>query len=379
MDNEDTGCGGAEGKTGFQPLSCLYYLLGFLSMKQRELGRTGILVSEICLGTMTFGQQNTEAEGHAQLDMALEHGINFIDTAELYSIPPRAETQGATETVIGTWLKARGQRDKLVIASKAVGRSAFPWFRPGGEETRLTPRQIRYALEGSLRRLGTDYIDLYQLHWPDRKLGLFGEGGNTFTVVSDADEVPIEETLGVLGDLVTEGKIRHVGVSNETAWGVAKYLASASSGAPHIASIQNAYNLINRTFEIGLAEFALREKVGLLAYSPLAQGYLTGKYLNGARPAGARTTLFDRGQRYQKPGVDVAIEAYLALAREEGIDPVQLAVAFVTSRPFVTSNIIGATSTDQLATILGSVDVVITPELEAKINAIHQVHSNPAP
>ncbi|MEZ7137734.1 aldo/keto reductase [Komagataeibacter sp. SM21] len=348
-------------------------------MKSRELGRTGILVSEICLGTMTFGQQNTEVEGHAQLDMALAHGINFIDTAELYSIPPRAETQGATEAIIGSWLKARGGRDRLIIASKAVGRGNSPWFRPNGEETRLSPGQIRYALEGSLRRLGTDYIDLYQLHWPDRKIGLFGEGGNTFTTIPDADEIPIAETLGVLGDLVNEGKIRHVGLSNETAWGVSQYLAEAKNGAPRVVSIQNAYNLINRTFEIGLAEMALRESVGLLAYSPLAQGYLTGKYLNGARPAGARTTLFNRGQRYQKPGVDEAITAYLQLAREEGMDPVQMAVAFVTSRPFVTSNIIGATSTEQLETILGSVNVTITPELEDRINAIHQVHSNPAP
>lgn len=348
-------------------------------MQTRELGRTGLMVSEICLGTMTFGQQNTEAQGHAQLDMACAYGINFIDTAELYSIPPRAETYGATEAIIGSWLKAHGGRDKLVLASKVVGRGTSPWFRPGGEATRLTPRQIRYALEGSLRRLGTDYLDLYQLHWPDRKLGLFGEGGTTFTTVSTADEVPLEETLGVLGDLVAEGKIRHVGLSNETAWGVAKSLACTCEGAPRVVSIQNAYNLINRTFELGLAEMALREKVGLLAYSPLAQGYLTGKYLNGARPAGARTTLFDRGQRYQKPGVDAAVEAYLALAKAEGLNPVQLAIAFVTSRPFVTSNIIGATSTEQLATILGASKVQITPELEAKINAIHQVHSNPAP
>lgn len=348
-------------------------------MQYRELGRTGLLVSELCLGTMTFGQQNTEAEGHAQLDLALGHGVNFIDTAELYSIPPRAETYGATETIVGSWLKARGGRDKIILASKVVGRSASPWFRPGGEEARLTPRQIRYALEQSLRRLGTEYLDLYQLHWPDRKIGLFGEGGTTFTTLSDADEVPLEETLAVLGDLVAEGKIRHVGLSNETAWGVAQSLACARAGAPRVASIQNAYNLINRTFEIGLAEMALREKVSLLAYSPLAQGYLTGKYLNGARPAGARTTLFNRGQRYEKPGVDVAIEAYLALARAEGIDPVQLALAFVTSRPFVTSNIIGATSVEQLTTALTSVTVQITPELEAKINAIHQVHSNPAP
>ncbi|EHH68081.1 putative oxidoreductase [Gluconobacter morbifer G707] len=336
-------------------------------------------MSEICLGTMTFGQQNTEAEGHAQLDLALDHGINFIDTAELYAIPPRAETYGATETIIGSWLRNRGGRERLVIASKVVGRTSSPWFRPDGEEARLTPRQIRYALEGSLRRLGTDYIDLYQLHWPDRQISTFGADGTTFRDLPQGSSVPIEETLGVLGDLVNEGKIRHVGVSNETAWGVSKFLEVSKTGLPRIASIQNAYNLINRTFEIGLAEMALQEKVGLLAYSPLAQGYLTGKYLNGVRPAGARTTLFNRGQRYEKPGVDEAITAYHALAREEGIDPVQLAVAFVTSRPFVTSNIIGATSVAQLQTILGSVSVDITDELERRINAIHQVHSNPAP
>lgn len=348
-------------------------------MNKRELGRTGIMVSELCLGTMTFGQQNTQAEGHAQLDLALERGINFIDTAELYAIPPRAETYGATETIIGNWLKARGGRDKLVIASKVVGRSSSPWYRPGGEQARLTPRQIRYALEGSLRRLGTDYIDLYQLHWPDRTISLFGEGGTTFKDLPPDDSVPVEETLGVLGDLVAEGKIRHVGLSNETAWGVASFLAASKTGLPRVASIQNAYNLINRTFEIGLAEMALRERVGLLAYSPLAQGYLTGKYLDGARPPGARTTLFNRAQRYEKPGVDEAIRAYMDLARQEGLNPVQLAIAFVTSRPFVTSNIIGATSIEQLETIFGSLDLVITPELEAKINAIHQVHSNPAP
>lgn len=348
-------------------------------MNKRELGRTGIMVSELCLGTMTFGQQNTQAEGHAQLDLALDRGINFIDTAELYSIPPRAETYGATETIIGSWLKARGGRDRLIIASKVVGRSSATWYRPGGEPARLTPRQIRYALEGSLRRLGTDYIDLYQLHWPDRNVALFGEGGTTFTDLPKDDAVPVEETLGVLGDLVNEGKIRHVGLSNETAWGVSKFLSASKTGLPRVASIQNAYNLINRTFEIGLAEMALHEHVGLLAYSPLAQGYLTGKYLDGARPAGARTTLFNRGQRYEKPGVDDAIRAYLALAQAEGLDPIQLAVAFVTSRAFVTSNIIGATSLVQLEALLGSLDLSITPELEAKINAIHQVHSNPAP
>ncbi|GBQ28407.1 oxidoreductase [Acetobacter estunensis NRIC 0472] len=348
-------------------------------MQQRELGRTGIMVSEICLGTMTFGQQNTEAEGHAQLDLALDRGVNFIDTAELYSIPPKAETYGSTERIVGSWLKQRGSRDKVILATKVVGRSTMDWFRPNGEETRLTPHQIRYALEGSLRRLGTEYVDLYQLHWPDRRVNLFGEGGTTWSRTDSRDEVPLEETLGVLGDLVNEGKIRHVGLSNETPWGVAKSLEAARQGAPRVASIQNAYNLINRTFEWGLAEFAQREQVGLLAYSPLAQGYLTGKYLDGARPAGARTTLFNRGQRYQKPGVDDAIRAYLALAKDTGLNAVQMAVAFVTSRRFVTSNIIGATSITQLEEILGSVNVAITPELETRINTIHQVHSNPAP
>ncbi|NHN87291.1 aldo/keto reductase [Acetobacter conturbans] len=348
-------------------------------MRQRELGRTGIMVSEICLGTMTFGQQNTEAEGHAQLDLALDRGINFIDTAELYSIPPRAETYGATERIVGSWLANTGKRDRIILATKVVGRGTNPWYRPGGEETRLSPRQIRYALEGSLRRLGTDYVDLYQLHWPDRRVNLFGGGGTTYVQPGEDNEVPLEETLGVLGDLVAEGKIRHVGLSNETPWGVAKCLEVSRTGAPRVVSIQNAYNLINRTFELGLAEMAIREKVGLLAYSPLAQGYLTGKYLDGARPPGARTTLFNRGQRYEKPGVDEAIRAYLALAQDIGVDPVQLAVAFVTSRCFVTSNIIGATSIAQLETILGSVDVAFTPELEARINTIHQVHCNPAP
>ncbi|MXV37040.1 MULTISPECIES: NADP(H)-dependent aldo-keto reductase [unclassified Saccharibacter] len=349
-------------------------------MEYRKLGRTGLSVSEICLGTMTFGQQNSEAEGHAQLDMAFDHGVNFIDTAELYSIPPKAETYGATETIVGNWLAQHGQRDKVVLASKVVGRSVNDWYRPDGKGARLTPEQIRYAVEGSLRRLKTDYLDLYQVHWPDRKMNLFGAGGTTFRDVIKADEVPIEETLGGLDELVKEGKIRHVGVSNETPWGVSQYLnASREKGLTRIASIQNAYNLLNRTYEMGLAEMGLREDVGLLAYSPLAQGYLTGKYLDGARPAGARTTLFNRGQRYEKPGVDQAIRGYMQIARDAGIDPAQFALEFVTSRPFVASNIIGATSLEQLKTILDSVHVEITPELEEKIDAVHQVNANPAP
>lgn len=349
--------------------------------EKRKLGRTGLDVTSICLGTMTWGQQNTEAEGHAQLDLAIGRGINFIDTAEMYSIPPKAETQGSTERIIGTWLKARGGRERIVLATKVAGRSSNDWLRPGGKPARLDKANIRYAVEASLQRLQTDYIDLYQLHWPDRVVSLFGAGGNVFRDLPKTDDsIPIAETLGALGRLVEEGKIRHVGLSNETPWGTMRFLHAAETGhGPRVASIQNSYNLLNRNYELGLAEIGLREDVGLLAYSPLGQGYLTGKYQGGARPPGARTTLFNRGTRYEKPGVDVAIDAYLKLARDFGLDPTQMALAFVTSRRFVTSNIVGATSLEQLETVLGSIDVAITPELEDRIDAIHQVHQNPAP
>jgi aryl-alcohol dehydrogenase-like predicted oxidoreductase len=346
----------------------------------RPLGRTDLRVSAICLGTMTWGQQNTEAEGHAQMDMALDRGINFFDTAEMYSIPPRAETQGSTERIIGTWFRSRGTRDSVILASKVSGRSTAAWMRPDGQGCRLDRANITYAVEASLRRLQTDYIDLYQLHWPDRPIPLFGSGGNAYRPHDSADEVPVEETLGALRDLVTAGKIRHIGLSNETAWGTMRFVQAAEAGyGPRVASIQNAYNLVNRTFEIGLAEIAMREQVGLLAYSPLGQGYLTCKYQGGARPPGARTTLFERGQRYEKPGVEETIDEYLALARELEMDPAVLALAFVTTRPFVTSNIIGATSISQLQVALDSEAVRITPEIEARIDAIHQVRGNPAP
>ncbi|MBY6242255.1 NADP(H)-dependent aldo-keto reductase [Methylosinus sp. Sm6] len=349
-------------------------------MEYRRLGRTDLRVSAIMLGTMTFGEQNTEADGHAQLDYALDRGVNFIDTAEMYSIPPRAETQGSTERIIGTWLAARKNRDKVIIATKVHGRSQSPYMRPHGKGTRLDRADILYAIDQSLKRLQTDYVDLYQLHWPDRPLPLFGAGGTIYKAPPPLPEIPIEETLEALGELVKAGKVRHVALSNETAWGVARFLRASELGAgPRIVSIQNAYHLLNRTFEIDLAEFAQREDVGLLAYSPLAQGYLTGKYQNGARPPGARTTLFERGQRYEKPGVALAIDAYLALAKDVGVSPAALALAFVTSRPFVTSNIIGATRMEQLKENLDSLDVTITPEIEARIDEIHQIHSNPAP
>lgn len=348
-------------------------------IEYRRLGNTDVKVSSICLGTMTWGQQNIEAEGHAQLDYALDQGINFIDTAELYSIPPRAETQGSTERIIGSWLKARGGRDRIVLATKVVGRSESDWFRPGGELPVLDRKNIRFAIDGSLKRLNTDYVDLYQLHWPDRLIPLFGATEKPVSA-NTAPEVPIEETLEALDELVKAGKVRHIGLSNETAWGLSRFLLAAEKGhGPRVVSVQNAYSLINRTYEEGLAEFHEREQVGLLAYSPLAQGYLTGKYLGGARPPGARSTLFNRGQRYEKPGAEDAIRKYVALAREVGLDPAQLALAFVTSRPFVTSNIIGATSMEQLKTDIASHEVTITPEIEARIAEIHQLHKNPAP
>ncbi|MGJ0426509.1 aldo/keto reductase [Methylocystis sp.] len=349
-------------------------------MEYRKLGDSNLSVSAICLGSMTWGQQNSEAEGHAQLDYAFDCGVNFIDTAEIYSIPPRQETQGSSERIIGNWLAARKNRDKAIIATKVAGRGDANWLRPGGAGTILDARNINAAIEGSLKRLQTDYIDLYQLHWPDRSLPLWGAGGTVYRRPTKRDEIPIEETLEALTRLVKAGKVRHIGLSNETPWGVARFLRAAELGhGPRVVSIQNAYNLVNRTFEIGLAEFTERERVGLLAYSPLAQGYLTGKYQGGARPPGARTTLFERAQRYEKPEVERAVAAYLTLAQDMGADPAQLAIAFVTSRPFVTSNIIGATTMAQLKTDLESVEFRITPEIERRIDAIHHLHSNPAP
>jgi aryl-alcohol dehydrogenase-like predicted oxidoreductase len=346
-------------------------------MQTRPLGRTDIKISEICLGTMTYGQQTDRDDAFAQMDLAVENGVNCFDTAELYSIPPRAETYGATETIIGEWFAARKNRDKIVLATKVVGRTAMPWFR-NGAVARLDRKNIFHAVEGSLKRLRTDRIDLYQLHWPDRPLALFDGLSNAYEDRGGPDGVTFEETAGALHDLIRQGKIRHFGLSNETPWGLAQFLRVAERGGPRPVSIQNAYHLLNRQFELGLAEFAFREQVGLLAYSPLAQGFLTGKYLDGALPPGSRSALFDRGQRYQKPGVDAAIRDYLALAQEFGLHPVHMALAFVTSRPFVSANIIGATNIDQLKLILEA-PRSLPAELLARIDAIHQVRGNPAP
>jgi len=346
-------------------------------MQYRPLGRTGLSVSSIGLGTMTWGEQNTEDEGHEQMDYAVECGINFFDTAELYAVPPKAKTQGATETIIGTWFKARKNRDQIILATKITGRSPMNWFRKDGGKTRLNAAQIDEAVEGSLRRLQTDYIDLYQLHWPDRKLSLFGGHGFADYPV---DFTPFEIILEALDRHVQKGNIRHIGVSNETAWGVMRYLAEASSrGLPRMASIQNAYHLINRTFETGLAEVAMREEVGLLAYSPLGQGTLTGKYLNGARPEGARGTLFGRLERYQGPGAEDAITACITCAQDHGLSPVQLALKFCDTRPFVTSTLIGATSMDQLKENIAAFDICWSDDLEKAVNDLHAKHRSPCP
>jgi aryl-alcohol dehydrogenase-like predicted oxidoreductase len=346
-------------------------------MDDRELGRTGVKVSALCLGTMTFGEQNNEAEGHAQLDYAFGRGITFLDAAEIYPVPPKPETQGRSEAIIGTWLAGRRLRDKMVIATKVAGRGKASWLRKDGSLPRHSAAQIREAVEGSLKRLRTDYIDLYQLHWPDRPMRVF-EGLNYLHIDGESHAIP--EILGVLGDLVSSGKVRFVGLSNETPWGLMSFLkASEQHGLPRPVSIQNAFNLVNRTFEMGLSEIAYREGVGLLAYSPLGQGYLTGKYEGGALPPGSRKTLFDRLGRYEQGNGPRAISAYVALARRHGLDPAQMAIAFAVSRPFVTSAIIGATSLDQLKTDIGAAELKLPPDVLADIDRIHLDYPNPCP
>jgi aryl-alcohol dehydrogenase-like predicted oxidoreductase len=346
-------------------------------MQKRRLGQTDLEVSALSLGTMTFGQQNTEPEAHAQLDRALEAGINFIDTAEMYPVPPTAETQGRTEQHIGTWLSARGCRDRVILATKVAGPGNWLSYLRGGN-TRLDRPNIEAAVGASLKRLRTDYIDLYQLHWPDRKTNYFGRLG--YEHPAEDRSVPLLETLQALGDLVGAGKIRHIGISNETPWGTMRYLELAQQhGLPRPVSIQNPYSLLNRTFEIGLAEIAMREQCGLLAYSPLAMGVLSGKYLDGARPPGARLTLFKRFDRYSNPQSDSAAAQYVALARRHGLDPAQMALAWVTRQPFVTSSIIGATTVEQLEMDLASVDLDLSEEIVKEIEAIHAGQPNPSP
>ena len=344
-------------------------------MQYRRLGRTDLKVSALCLGTMTFGEQNTEADAHEQLDYALAAGINFIDTAEMYPVPPRAETQGLTERYIGSWLKTRGGRDNVVLASKVSGPS-FDYIRDG--QLRFDRKNIEAALDSSLKRLNTDYIDLYQLHWPERKTNYFGQLG--YVHQPDDEWTDFAETLEVLDRQIKAGKIRHVGLSNETPWGTMKFLALAEQqGLPRMVSIQNPYSLLNRSFEIGLAEVSHREAIGLLAYSPLGFGVLSGKYLSKPWPADGRITLYERFRRYTGEQATAATRAYVELARDNGLEPAQMALAFVTSRSFVSSNIIGATTLAQLKENIASSDLSLSAQLLENIEAIHQRYTIPCP
>lgn len=348
-------------------------------MKYNTLGVTGLEVSLICLGTMTFGEQNTEAEAFDQMDFATANGINFFDTAELYAVPPRAETYGRTEEIIGNWFAKTGKRKDVILASKVVGAAGhLPWIRGGN--ARLNRAQITEALDGSLKRLQTDYIDLYQIHWPQRPVNTFGKLGYDQFTVSGRESDVILETLQTLGDAVTAGKIRHVGVSNETPWGVMKYLELAQAhNLPRIQSVQNPYSFLNRSFEIGLAEMALQEKTGLLAYAPLAAGTLTGKYLDGQVPAGSRRAIDNRVSRYDRVGVDGIVRGYIDLAARFGLDVSVMAHAFVNTRPFLTANIIGATKVDHIKTALTSLDVTLPPELLVEVEKLHAAHPVPCP
>ena len=345
-------------------------------MQYRVLGESDLNVSRICLGTMTFGKQNSEADAHAQLDCAAAHGVNFLDTAEMYPIPTAAEIQGRTETYIGNWMRARSNRAQTILATKVAGPGAMvSYLRP---DMGFDERNIRAAIEGSLTRLQTDYIDLYQLHWPDRKTNFFGE--LDYQHHPEKDGTAIEETLAVLGALVQEGKVRYIGLSNETPWGTMRFIEAAKRlGLPKVVSVQNPYNLLNRKDEIGLTEILLRENVDLLPYSPLGFGVLSGKYLHGQRPEQARLTLFPDYARYIKPNAIKATEAYVELAQQSGLDPAQMALAFVNSQPFVGANIIGATTLEQLKTNLESIDLTLPEAVQRRIAEIHEAYPNPAP
>ena len=344
-------------------------------MKYTTLPTTDINVSKICLGSMTWGEQNTEAEGHEQLDYAIAQGVNFIDTAELYSVPnARAETYGSTERIIGNWLTKRGKRDDVVIASKIAGPAEFSkHIRTGG----FARHELEDAIHKSLDRLQTDYIDLYQLHWPERTTNFFGQLGYTHQE-NDQWEDNFRQILEDLDGFVKAGKIRQVGLSNETPYGLSRYLEEARKGLPKMITVQNPYSLLNRKDEVGLAEIMHREEVGHLPYSPLGFGQLTGKYLDGY-PPNARVTLFPNYNRYHNELSFDATRRYKTIADAHGLSLTQMALAYVNTRPFVTANIIGATSMEQLKENIGSIDVTLSPEVLEAIEAVHQAIPNPAP
>ena len=345
-------------------------------MKYNKLGDSNLNVSEICLGTMTYGLQNTIEEAHQQLNYAVAEGINFIDTAEMYPVPSRADTQGKTEEYIGEWL-VKQQRDKLIIATKVTGPSPrITWIR--GENRKVNRANIQQAIEDSLRALQTDYIDLYQIHWPDRYVPLFG--APDYDPNNEWDSTPIAEQLEVFAELIKAGKIRYLGISNETAWGVCEFCHLAEKlGLPKIVSIQNAFSLVNRVFHINIAEACRFNNVGLMAYSPLAFGILTGKYLQGV-PENSRLALFPEfDQRYRKTNLTEAIKSYIEIANKNNMTPAQLALAYVNSRWFVASTIIGATTMEQLKENISSVEISLTEEIIAEVDTVHAKYPNPTP
>ena len=345
-------------------------------MKYTTLPNTDIKVSKICLGTMTFGQQNSEAEGHAQMDYALENGVNFFDTAEMYSIPSREETYGSTEKIIGTWLKKTGKREEIVLASKIAGPN--PNFGYMREKLDFSPASIQYALDKSLQRLQTDYLDIYQLHWPERKTNCFGQRG--LTIQDDAWEDNFHQVLETLDSLIKAGKIKHIGVSNENPWGMMRFLEESKyHNLPRIKTIQNPYSLLNRLFENASAEVCLRENVGLLAYSPLAFGVLSGKFLTGENHPNARLSLFPQYARYSSAKSTEATKLYQEVAHKHGLTLTQMAQAFVLHQPFVTSSIIGATTMEQLKENIATIDVVLSNKILNEINDIQAVIPDPAP
>ena len=345
-------------------------------MKFKKLGNTDLDVSLICLGTMTWGTQNSEKDAFEQMDYSIDQGINFFDTAEIYSVPPDSVSYGKTEKMIGNWFEKRKIREKIILASKVAG-PGCDWIRGG--ENNYTEKKIGEAIDGSLKRLKTDYIDLYQLHWPERSTNTFGR--REFTLNENEREWnDFENTLKALETFIKKGKIRYIGMSNETPYGLSKYLGlSKNKNLPRMMSVQNPYSLVNRTYEVGMSEISIREKCGLLVYYPLAAGALSGKYRNGQMPKNARMTLFKGWERMINPLAMKAYEEYYKLAKENNITMVQLAQAFVNSRPFVTSNIIGATTMEQLKENIASINVKFTEEMMEKINLIHNNNPNPAP
>ncbi|MGO1190241.1 NADP(H)-dependent aldo-keto reductase [Vibrio casei] len=344
-------------------------------MKYHKIPHSTLEVSKISLGTMTFGEQNSQTDAFNQLDYAVERGINLIDTAEMYPVPPKPETQGSTEEYIGNWLEKSGKREKILLATKVAGPGRMTHIR---DNMSLDRRNVHLAIDTSLQRLKTDYVDLYQIHWPQRSTNSFGQ--LNYPYLDEQQEVSLVETLEALAELIKAGKTRYIGVSNETPWGVMTLLRLAEKhDLPRIISIQNPYNLLNRSFEIGLSEISHHEGVELLAYSPLAFGVLSGKYLNGARPKGARCSLFERFVRYMNPQGEAATQAYIDIANKYGIDPAQMALAFVNQRPFVASNIIGATTMEQLTANIDSINIELSEGIIKDLLAVSLQYSNPCP